>query len=241
MALACVCAGVMALANDAPASPGWSAPNDFALSGVPSDSTVQIGYQTGGTATVAYLEVVSLAPIETVVHVGVIAPGGSYQEQLRIASSTNSIPSQIGFAEAPDGAAVLQWAVLEGNDPETAPLAYLASYRAPGSGSWGAPATIARDATQTEGIGSTLVPAISANATAAAGVEHLDPTIPSPGGHRIDVAVHPPDGAWGAATQISPPSDSSEGLALGFDANGDLTAAFRLEMPNTRHTLDAVR
>ncbi|HEY5262285.1 MAG TPA: PKD domain-containing protein, partial [Solirubrobacteraceae bacterium] len=241
VALACACAAMIAAASVASASPGWSAPNDFALPGAPFGSTVQIDYQTGGTATVAYLEVVSFAPLETVVHVGVIAPGGGYQEQLRITSSADSIPSDVKFAEAPDGAAVLQWAALEGSDPETAPLTYLASYRAAGSGAWGAPATIASDAKQTKGIGSTLVPAISADGTAAAGVEHLDPTILPPGGLRIDVAVHPPGGSWGAATQISPPSDSSEGLALGFDANGDLTAAFRLEMSNTRHTLDAVR
>ncbi|MGA9874863.1 MAG: PKD domain-containing protein [Solirubrobacteraceae bacterium] len=241
VALACVCAVAVASASVALASPGWSAPSDFALPGAPSGSAVQIGYQAGGTATVAYIEVISFAPLETVVHVGAIAPGGSYQEQLRIASSADSIPSDVKFAEAPDGAAVLQWSVLEGSDLETAPLAYLASYRAAGSSTWEAPATIASDATQTKGISSRLVPAISANGTAAAGVEHLDSTIPSPGGHRIDVAVHSPGGSWGAATQISPPSDSSEGLVLGFDANGDLTAAFRLEMANTRHTLDAVR
>jgi hypothetical protein len=241
LALACVCAVAIALVSVASASPGWSVPNDFALPGTPFNSGAQIGYQTGGTATVAYLEVVSFAPLETVVHVGVIAPGGSYQEQLRIASSADSIPSDVKFAGAPDGAAVLQWVALEGSDPETAPLAYLASYRAAGSGAWGAPATIAGDAKQTQGIGSTLIPAISADGTAAAGVEHLDPTIPSPGGLRIDVAVHPPGGSWSTATQISPPSDSSEGLALGFDANGDLTAAFRLKMSNERHTLAAVR
>ncbi len=41
--------------------------------------------------------------------------------------------------------------------------------------------------------------------------------------------------------QISPSKDSSEGLALGFDAHGNLTAAFRKELTAERHTLDAVR
>jgi hypothetical protein len=63
------------------------------------------------------------------------------------------------------------------------------------------------------------------------------------GGYRADVAVHAPGGAWGAPTQISPANDSvaNMSLALGFDAGGDLTAAFRLELPNTRHTLAAER
>jgi hypothetical protein len=228
------------LPSAALASPGWSAPRDFSLPGKPFGSTVQIGYQAGGTATIAYLEVVSFTPLQTVLHAGVVPPGGVYQEQMQIASTINSIPADVKLAEAPDGAAVLQWSALEGSEPETSPLAYVASYRAAGSGAWEAPTTTATDTTRKKNINDTLVPAISADGTAAAGVEHLDPSI-SAGGYRVDVAVHPPGGVWGPATQVSPTKDSSEGLALGFDANGDLTAAFRLELSNTRHTLAAER
>jgi PKD domain len=241
VAFACLCGGGAVLPGAALALPGWTAPVDFPVPANALASTVQIGYQSGGTATLAYLELVSQVPLQTVLHVGVIPPGGSYQEQLRITSSVTSIPTDVTLAEAPDGAAVLEWPVLEGSDPSTSPIAYLASYRAAGAGAWEAPATIATDTTRESGINATLVPAISADGTAAAGVDHLDPTIPSPGGYRIDVAVHPPGGSWGPAAQISPMSDSSEGLALGFDASGNLTAAFRLELPNTRHTLAAAR
>jgi len=233
--------GLLLLPASASATPGWTAPTNFPLPANALPSTVHIAYQSGGTATIAYLELVSITPLQTALHVGVVPPGGAYQEQLRIASETNSIPADVKFAEAPDGAAVVQWSVLQGSEPTTSPLAYRASYRPAGSGTWEAPATIAADATQVKGIADTLVPTISTDGTAAAGVDHLDPTIPPPGGYRIDVAVHPPGGSWGPPAQISPAKDSSEGLALGFDANGDLTAAFRLELSNTRHTLAAER
>ncbi len=42
------------------------------------------------------------------------------------------------------------------------------------------------------------------NGTAAAGVEHLDPSMLVAPGYRADVAVHPPGGTWGASAQISP-------------------------------------
>jgi hypothetical protein len=241
IALVGLCAGGATLPESAAASPGWSAPHDFALPGKPLGSTAQIGYQAGGTATIAYLEVVSLAPLQTVLHAGVVPPGGSYQEQLQIPSTANSIPTGVKLAVAPDGAAVIQWSVLQGSEVETSPLAYVASYRPAGSGAWEAPTATATDVTRMKNINDTLVPVISTDGTAAAGVEHLDPSIPSPGGYRVDVAVHPPSGSWSAPTQVSPTKDSSESLALGFDAGGDLTAAFRLELSNERHTLVAER
>jgi PKD domain len=242
-ALVAMCVGVTIAASSTLASPGWSAPADYPLPGKSFGSTSQIGYQAGGTATIAYLEVISLSPLQTVLHAGVVPPGGAYQEQLRIASAANSIPADVRLAEAPDGAAVLQWSVLQGSEPETSPVAYIASYRASGSGSWEAPSTVATDATRKKGIGGTLVPAISSDGTAAAGVEHLDPSMLPAGGYRIDVAVHPSGGSWGTPIQISPPKDSGEGpsLALGFDANGDLTAAFRVELAKERNTLAAER
>lgn len=246
MVLAAACAGAGALAGAALASPGWSTPSDFALPakepGSLGQTGYQIAYQVGGIATIAYIEIISLAPLQTVLHAGVLPPGGPYQEQLRIASTAGSIPAEAKLAETPSGAAVLQWSVLEGSEPETSPLAYLASYRAAGSNAWEAPATIATDVTRKKNISDTLVPAISTNGTAAAGVEHLDPSMPS-GGYRADVAIHSPGGTWGAPTQVSPANDSIENmsLALGFDASGDLTAAFRKELAKERDTLDAVR
>lgn len=244
--LAGICFGGTALPGATLASPGWSAPGDFPLPakepGSLGQTGYQIAYQAGGTATIAYLEVLSLAPLQTVLHAGVLPPGGTYSEQLRIASTAGSIPAEAKLAEAPSGAAVLQWSVLEGSEPENSPLAYLASYRAAGSGTWEAPTTVAADATRKKNISDTLVPAISTNGTAAAGVEHLDPSMLT-GGYRADVAVHPPGGTWGAPTQISPANDSIENmsLALGFDASGDLTAVFRKEPTKERDTLEAVR
>jgi hypothetical protein len=244
MALVGLILGAGMTSSAAVASPGWSAPADFPVPGKPLGSAVQIGFQTGGIATVAYLELTSSSPLQTVLHVGVIPPGGSYEEQLQIPTAANSIPADVKFVEAPDGAAVLEWAVLQGEEPEKSPLEYLASYRAAGSSVWETATTIASDASRVKNINDSLVPAISANGTAAAGVEHLDPEL-TPAGYKIDVAVHPPAGAWGATTQLSPSSgpgfESSESLALGFDASGDLTAAFRLRLSNERYTLAAKR
>ena len=222
------------------ATPGWTSPANFTLPANASPYWLHVAYQTGGTATIAYLEVVSQSPLQTVLHVGVIPPGGSYQEQMRIPSTSASYPVDISLAQAPDGAAVVEWAALQGSNPTTSPYTYTASYRPAGSASWGAPVTVATDSTRTAGISEYLSTAVSANGTAAAGVDHVDPTIPSPYGYRIDVAINS-GGSWGASAQISPPADSSEQLALGFDATGDLTAAFRLRMGNGRYTLAVKR
>jgi hypothetical protein len=142
-----------------------------------------------------------------------------------------AIPTDVKLAVAPDAAAVVEWTDSLGSS-STAPLQFLASYRPAGSSGWQAPTAVASDATQEADEVISLVPVISANGTAAAGVDHLDPTLSNQPGYRIDVAVHPPTGAWGASTQISPPSDTSPDLALGMDAEGDLTAAFELNVGN---------
>lgn len=244
LALAGLSVGAAMGSSPALASPGWTAPADFSLPGAPLVSNDQVGYQSGGTATVAYLELVSLSPLQLTLHVGTIAPGGAYREQLQIPTTPGLIPAEPKFAEAPDGAAVLQWIVLQGSEPETSPLAYMASYRPAGSSTWEAPVAVAEDATRVKNIDATLAPAISADGTAAAGVDHLDPAL-SPAGYEIDVAVHPPSGTWGTPTQLSPTAgpgfQSSEDLALGFDASGDLTAAFRMRLSNERYTLAAKR
>ena len=240
--------GAAACSSFALASPGWTAPGNFPLPakepGSLGQTGYQIGYQAGGTATIVYLEVLSLGPLQTVLHAGVIPPGGAYQEQLRIASTAGSIPAEAKLAEAPSGAAVLEWVVLQGSDAKTSPLAYMMSYRPAGSSTWEAPVTVAEDSTRVENINGTVVPAISADGTAAAGVDHLDPAL-SPAGYEIDVAVHPSRGTWEAPTPLSPAAgpgyQSSEDLALGFDATGDLTAAYRMRLPNERYTLAAKR
>jgi hypothetical protein len=236
-----------ASAPSALAASGWTPPINFPLPANATAQTARVAYDSTGTATVAYLELVSQSPLQTVLHAGIIRPGGSYQEQLRIPSTSTAVPVGLALAEAPTGAAVLEWTALQSPSPGAA-LTYLASYRTAASSSWDTPATIATDTTTEPGIGAHLVPAISADGTAAAGVDHVDPSIPSPGGYRIDVSVHPPGAAhvyppsagWGAAQQISPASDSSENLGLGFDSSGDLTAAFRVRMPGGRYTLESV-
>ena len=130
---------------------------------------------------------------------------------------------------------------MQGSNVSTSPYTYFASYRASDAATWDAPTTVATDSTRVSGISERLVPAISLDGTAAAGVQRADPTIASPGGYRDDVAVRSAGGGWGAVTQISPTSTDSPGLALGFDGAGDLTAAFQVTMGNGRHYLADLR
>lgn len=244
--LGCLLLSVVAAVPDAAAAtPGFTAPITYPLPSGATAGETQFGYATGGIATIAWLQIVSTSPtVQTVLHAGVIAPGGGYVDQLQIASTSTSVPIGFQLAEAPNGAAVLEYTLSASDQPSgigTAAVTDLASYRAAGAGTWQAPATIASDTTQTA-ISTELVSAIAPDGTAAAGVDHLDPTIPSPGGARIDVSVHPAGGSWSAATHISPTSDDSEDLQLAFDASDDLTAAFTVETGTPgRYTLGSMR
>jgi PKD domain len=81
-----------------------------------------------------------------------------------------------------------------------------------------------------KGISESLTPAISANGTAAVGVQHFaqgESTGPNKRpNYRIDVAVRPAEGSWQPAVRVSPIGKSARNLSLGFDAAGDLTAAY---------------
>jgi hypothetical protein len=212
----------------------WVAPLSFPrpssdyFGGTPLED--QIRYQDGGIATEAFLQIVSTSPLATELHVGLLAPGGSYADQLAIASTAGAIPASVEIAVAPDGAAVAGWSELTGPDAETAPYRYRATYRPAGSGTWEAPVTIATEAVRESGVAPGVVPAISADGTAAVGVEYdadeagkgeSEPTA------RIDVAVRSTGGAW-STQRISPPAESAASLRLGFDGTGDLTAAYTL-------------
>lgn len=215
------------------AAPGWTPATTFPT---PADTTglpVSIAYQTGGTATVAYLEF-SASPLHTVLHVGVIPPGGSYQEQIRIASTPSAVPIQVVLAEAPNGAAAVAWTSLLGTNFSNDPCTYAAAYRPAGSATWSSPTTLGTDSVK--GCGS-VQPAIAADGTAAVGVTHVDPALPAPGGDRIDVALLSPPGTWGAPVRISSTTKNSLELGLGFDSHDDVTAAFDVSVAAGKYTL----
>jgi len=230
--LAYVSALAFASAAEAQPGPAWTAGAQYPLPAGVAAAQSEILYQAGGTATLAYLQTTSTSPLQTVLHVGTIAPGAGYQQQTAVSSTSTSIPVGFALAVAPSGAAVLEWSVLEGSDPASAPLTYLASYRAAGAAAWGAPVTLATDAAQVSGIAPQLAPAISPDGTAAAAVDHVDPTL-SPAGYRIDVATHAAGAgaAWGAPAQLAAGSaESAENVTLAYDASDDLTAAYDLRL-----------
>ena len=99
------------------ASAGWTPPINFPLPSNALAQTARVTYQSGGTATVAYLELVSQSPLQTVLHAGIIPPGGSYHEQLRIPSTSTAVPADLALAEAPGGQAVLEWTALQSPSP----------------------------------------------------------------------------------------------------------------------------
>jgi hypothetical protein len=226
---------LLGLPATASAAPEWVTASNFA---VPADDVsigggqaqTQVLYQDGGIATLAFLQIESISPtVQSTLHIGTIAPGGTYSEQLTIPSTEAGTPAGVQIAVAPDGAAVATWPELIG-DTVAVPDRYRAAYRPAGSSAWEAPVTIATDTVVEKGISDLLTPAISANGTAAVGVQHFAPG-ESTGLHkrpnyRIDVAVHPAGASWQPAARISPVGKSATNLSLGFDAAGDLTAAY---------------
>ena len=143
--------GLLLLPGTARAAPAWVAPFNFPVPA--SDTSVgglqgqdQILYQNGGIATEAFVQVVSYpTPLQTVLHIGTMAPGGSYADQLTIASSEEAIPLGIQIAVAPNGAAVATWTELAGSNLEKSPERFRAAYRPAGSATWEAPFTLATE------------------------------------------------------------------------------------------------
>jgi hypothetical protein len=227
--------GLLLLPATASAAPDWAAPFNFPVP--PSDISIggvqgqdQILYQNGGIATEAFVQIQSVSPLQITMHVGTLAPGGSYTDQLTIASSTEAVPFGVQIAVAPNGAAVATWTEVTGSDLEKSPLSFRAAYRPAGSGTWEAPFTIATETERQKELSPTITPAISANGTAAVGIQRFangesTGTNKRPN-YRIDVAVHPAGGSWQAPERLSPVAISAVNLALAFDGSGDLTAAY---------------
>lgn len=210
------------------AAPGWSPPRDV---GVPSGALAPtIAYGSGGIATVAYIQVTSTSPLVTALHVGVIAPGGSYVDEVTIPSTPTGAPATVSLSEAPDGAAVVAYETVASASGTSDEAAY-AIERPAGSVTWGSPVSItpplARDGVHPAG----LTTAISADGSAAIGIERNDPADASPGGDRIDVAVAEHGGAWESPVEVSLSGEDNESPALAFDDADNLTVAFSSAAP----------
>ena len=226
LALACAL-----IPQSATAEPAWAPTTTFALPPNALPGIFQIGYQNGGTATEGFLEVPSLKPIRTALHIGTQAPGGGYVDQLVLNSAEGAIPANVQLAVAPSGAATAMWSELTGTEPETSPYRYRAAYRPAGSATWEAPYTIATDTENPKGTYPNFTVAIGPGGTAAIGIQHVA-TGEKGGGqselvYRLDVAVHAAGGAW-STQRISPKNESAEGLGLGIDGAGNITAAYTL-------------
>jgi PKD repeat protein len=222
---------LLLLPGTAAAAPDWAPTITFPVPGNAYGGAAEIQYQSGGIATEAFLEVQSLSPLKTTLHVGTVPPGAGYSDQLVIPSAEGAIPASVKIAVAHDGAAVAAWTELTGSTV-TSPYRYRAAYRPAGSTTWEAPITIATDSSEVEGMYEYLTTAIGPDGSAAAGVQHIAIGDPAKAqgepDYRLDVAVHPSSGGWQAPARISPASQSGEGLSLAFDGSGDLTAAYTL-------------
>ncbi len=212
----------------------WVAPVNFPVpsadffGGSPGEE--QIAYQNGGTATEAFIQLASLAPVATVLHVGAMPPGGGYSDQLTIASSEDAIPAAVKIAVAPDGAAVAGWAELTGSSVETSPYRFRVAYRPAGSATWEGPVTVATEAVRNSAVNIALAPAISANGTAAVGIQYNANEKGKQNGEstaRLDIAERSASGSW-STQRISPTQESAESLSLAYDLDGNLTAAYLL-------------
>jgi hypothetical protein len=229
----CLAASALALllAASAAAAPGWTSSKAFPAPAGAFEGADAVRYQNGGTATEAFLEVPSISPLQTALHIGGLPPGGTYRDQLVVPTTGESIPLEAQIAVAPDGAAVAAWPELVGSNPETSPFRYRAAYRPTGGAPWEAPVTVASDSVRVKGLGEYLTVAIGGDGTAAVGVQHTAGETGKSQGeqvYRIDVAVHPAAGVWQPATRLSPEHESAEGPGLGLDGSGNVTAAYRL-------------
>ncbi|HEY3759545.1 MAG TPA: PKD domain-containing protein [Solirubrobacteraceae bacterium] len=211
----------------------WVAPVNFAVpaadlfEGAPDEE--QIGYQNGGTATEAFVQLTSLAPLSAVLHIGTMPPGGSYSDQLVLPSSAEAIPARVKIAVAPDGAAVAGWIELTGPNDETSPCRFRAAYRPAGSGTWEAPFTIATEAKRASTVNPAVSVAISAKGSAAVGAQSNANEAGTGQGEatsRIDVAVRSASSVW-STERISPAAIAAEELELGIDLIGNLTVAYK--------------
>jgi hypothetical protein len=226
---------LLALALLAPSASAaeWVAPVNFPAPGADlfegSPGEDQIAYQNGGTATEAFVQSTSLAPLSTELHIGTMAPGGGYSDQLAIPSSANAIPVAVQIAVAPNGAAAAGWMQLTGANAETSPYSFRVAYRPAGSGSWESPVTIATEAKRESAIDPRIRVAISANGSAAVGVQYNADEAGAGENEataRIDVAVRAASSEW-STQRISPAGSSAEDLGLAFDLVGNLTAAYK--------------
>ena len=195
-----------------PVTPGWTTGRRFALPAGATAAQTQIGYAAGGVATAGYLAA-------GVLHVGTITPGRGWDEQFSVAASA------FRLSVAADGAAVLGFAQASASGGGA--TAYLASYRAAGSTTWGGTVTIATDPA---GAGAPqLAAATSPGGAGAIAVAHADPAL-SPAGDRIDVVTATAGGMWSAPSRLAADAagDAAARPVLAFDAAGDLTAAYVL-------------
>ena len=176
------------------ASGAWTAVDPYALPAGAVAGSAQLGFATGGVATLAYLD--SAGEL----HAGTVAPGSAYAEQLALPGVT-----ALSLAEAPDGAAVLEWSAATG--------AVQAAYRAARHRVWGAPVTVA------SGVTGGLVTAIATGGEAAAGV------LPNTGGGYHVATFHRSGGFGSLVASGGVAAPVLSGLALGYDSAGTLTVA----------------
>lgn len=227
----------------AQAASGWTAPGLYPLPASASEPFTDVGFQSGGTATLAYLEVASTSPLQTVLHAGTIAPGAAYEEQLRTPSSSANTPVDLALREAPDGAAVLEWTALDGSDFANSPRSYFARYRAAGSASWGPVTTLASDQPNQPAANYQLVPAIATDGRAAAGVV-------IPGGtsstmtYAMDVKTVTAAGSWSTPAGFGPSASNAGakpggGLAMAYDGEGNLTALYTVALGSSANAVGA--
>jgi hypothetical protein len=232
-AVAALAGGFLLLPAGASAAPNWAPTRNFP---VPATDQLlgtqsvedEVQYQEGGIANEAFLQLQSTSPPQTTIHVGTMPPGGTYADQLTIASTESAIPVGVRIAVAPDGAAVVAWLELTGPIPTTAPLRFRASYRPAGSSTWEPPVTIATDSEHSAEVIAGVVPAISSGGTAAVAVVHTASELGESRKEevgRLDVAVRTSSG-WTPAVRLSAAKVSAERPALSTDAEGNLTIAF---------------
>ncbi len=226
------------------AAPTWTTPFTlpFAQASQPS-----IGFADGGVQFLGRVETVmpvDLNNAATRLIVSRTPPGGDAVEDLVIDSTPTAVPLILSLAVAANGAAVVVYGEGTANDfdPSPPPLRWRAVYRS-ADGVWESPVTLFTDVLFSSDF--VLLCAIAPDGTAVAGASHLetdDVSEPAPGqtDARLDVALHPANGAWQPAQRLSPVNQSALGVLLAADDAGNITVAWaaRTDEGGTNTTAD---
>jgi PKD domain len=207
---ALITVGALAAAPAALAAPGWTPASAIPIPTISPVVQTQLGYQTGGAATLAFIE--DDGPGDNTLYAGTTVPGEAFQLQLAEGATGGLSPSEVSLAVAPGGAAVLAWA-----DAGSSTVDYYASFRPTGLTNWTTPQLIGTSSGSAAPLSTAIAPDGSTGA-AALDAGQVQVATGGPGGFSVTLQ------AAGSAPALA--YDSADQLTAAYeDSSDDIDAA----------------